>query len=316
MFHACFDVGDVVAVGTTCYPCYRNILQAMEVSTVSVPLNAEYKVTVKELEAEVERRKAAGLPPLKGFIQSSPSNPTGAMVSPEEVRDLCAFCARAGIWFISDEIYQGISFGSPEASALRYAGPADTTIVVNSFSKYYSMTGWRLGWVVLPEALVPAVNRLQQNMFINAPTVSQVAARACFSPSTDAVLKGHVTKYRANRDIVLAALKACGIADLAPAEGAIYAYADLGDDSGAGLPGGGSEALCAALLEEEGVALTPGTDFECPLAGRGPYRVRVSFPGATADVAEAMALFSAWWPKWCDRVRRARRSGTPVPANA
>ena len=121
VFHACFDVGDTVAVGMTCYPCYRNILSAMNVETVSIPLNAEYKLTATELRGEVERRRAAGLPPLKGLIQSTPANPTGAMLSASEVRDLCAVCEAEGIWYISDEIYHGISFGTTEeVSALRF----------------------------------------------------------------------------------------------------------------------------------------------------------------------------------------------------
>ena len=172
VFHACFDAGDAVAVGMTCYPCYRNILGAMNVETVSIALNAEFKVTAAELRQEVERRRTAGLPPLKGLIQSTPANPTGAMLTPAEVRDLCELCRAEGIWYISDELYHGISYGAEEVSALRFEEAADTTtIVVNSFSKYYSMTGWRLGWLVLPASLVAAVNRLQQNMFINAPTV-------------------------------------------------------------------------------------------------------------------------------------------------
>jgi len=280
----------------------------MDVETTSIPLNSEYKVTAAELQLEINRRRESGVPPLKGFIQSSPANPTGAMLTPSESKELAELCESEGIWYLSDEIYMGITFGDiAEASALRFAG--NTTIIVNSFSKYYSMTGWRLGWLVLPPSLVDAVNRLNQNMFINAPTLSQQAAVACFEPASDLILRQHVDRYKANREIVLAGLKECGIADVAPCHGAFYAYADLGDEqSGLSTAGLGSEALCAKLLEDEGVAITPGTDFEDPILGRGPQRIRLSFPGATEDINEAMIRFKRWWPTWKAHVREQAAS--------
>eukprot|EP00614_Pseudopedinella_elastica_P008849 CAMPEP_0172606316 /NCGR_PEP_ID=MMETSP1068-20121228/26514_1 /TAXON_ID=35684 /ORGANISM="Pseudopedinella elastica, Strain CCMP716" /LENGTH=428 /DNA_ID=CAMNT_0013408989 /DNA_START=29 /DNA_END=1315 /DNA_ORIENTATION=+ len=312
VFHACFDAGDHVAVGMTCYPCYRNILNAMNVVTPSISLNAEYKITARELGQEVKRRKEAGLPKLSGFIQSSPANPTGAMLTSQEVRGLCQLCDKEGIWYISDEIYHGISYGKTEVSAVSVPTSQGRTIVVNSFSKYYSMTGWRLGWLVLPESLCDAVNRLQQNMFINAPTLSQIAAEACFEKDTDEVLQAHIARYAANREVVLAALAACGITDVAPADGAFYAYADLGEAAGLVQLGFGTEALCAALLEDEGVAITPGTDFEDPKLGRGQQRIRLSFPGATEDMEAAMEAFKRWWPKWNARVASAVESQKPT----
>uniref|UniRef100_A0A6U4FYL8 Aminotransferase class I/classII large domain-containing protein n=1 Tax=Phaeomonas parva TaxID=124430 RepID=A0A6U4FYL8_9STRA len=147
-FAACFDKDDHVAVGSTCYPCYRNILESMDCHPAIIQLNKEFKLTATQLRAEVERRKDAGLPPLKGVIQSSPSNPTGSTLTPAEVEEMCAFCAAEGMWFLSDEIYHGINFGEQAASALRFPQYADNVMVLNSFSKYFSMTGWRLGWMV------------------------------------------------------------------------------------------------------------------------------------------------------------------------
>mmetsp|Transcript_28032 Transcript_28032/g.89480 ORF Transcript_28032/g.89480 Transcript_28032/m.89480 type:complete len:233 (+) Transcript_28032:794-1492(+) len=167
----------------------------MDCHPAIIQLNKEFKLTATQLRAEVERRKDAGLPPLKGVIQSSPSNPTGSTLTPAEVEEMCAFCAAEGMWFLSDEIYHGINFGEQAASALRFPQYADNVMVLNSFSKYFSMTGWRLGWMVLPEGLVDSVYRLQQNMFINAPTLSQLAAVECFSEESIDELEGHVARY-------------------------------------------------------------------------------------------------------------------------
>ena len=291
-FNACFDAGDCVAVGTTCYPCYRNILKAMDCDPVPIELNSEYKLTAAELKKEVDRREKAGLPRLKGVIQSSPSNPTGSMLTSAEVEEVCKFCHDNDIWFLSDEIYHGISFGFEDASALRFPKYESRTLVLNSFSKTWSMTGWRLGWMVLPETLIEPVYKLQQNMFINAPTLSQLAAVEAFSEESQKELDGHQRRYAANREIILGVMDKLDI-KTAPCNGAFYVYADLGDNAKTG-----ASDFCARFLEEEAVAITPGTDFEHPENGFGERRIRFSFPGATEDVEEAMRRFEAFWQRW------------------
>jgi len=162
-FLGCFDPGDHVALASAGYPCYRNIMTATGLNYCSIPVNSEYKVTKKELAQEVIRRASENLPRLKGLILSSPSNPTGAMLTPLELKDLCEYCEENSIRFLSDEIYHGITYGKEVASAAAFSKSA---VVINSFSKYYSMTGWRLGWMVVPESLVDTMNRLSQNMYM------------------------------------------------------------------------------------------------------------------------------------------------------
>lgn len=163
-FLAAFNPGDVVCIASAGYPCYRNILNALGCEVVSVPVNEDFKVTAKELDRVVRRLGFWRWKKVKGLILSSPSNPTGAMLTPEELKGLCDYCDKKKITFISDEIYHHISYGKKEASALQYS---DKTIVINSFSKYYSMTGWRLGWMVAPKSFVAALNRLSQNFYLN-----------------------------------------------------------------------------------------------------------------------------------------------------
>lgn len=163
-FLAAFNPGDVVCIASAGYPCYRNILTALGCEVVSVPVNDDFKVTAKELHRVVRRLGFWRWKKVKGLILSSPSNPTGAMLTPEELKGLCEYCDKRKITFISDEIYHHISYGKKEASALQFS---DKAIVINSFSKYYSMTGWRLGWMVAPKSFVPALNRLSQNFYLN-----------------------------------------------------------------------------------------------------------------------------------------------------
>jgi len=288
-FLGCFDTGDHVALCSSGYPCYFNDLKALSCPTVSIKVNKQFKVTATELEAEVERRKASKLPPLKGFICSSPSNPTGAMLSPKELQDLCAACEKHGIVFISDEIYHGISYGGQEeATAAQFS---DDAIVVNSFSKYYSMTGWRLGWMVLPESLIDTMNRLSQNLYINPPTLSQIAGIRAFDATEE--LEGHVRKYKENREIVRATLQELGLLEgAAPSDGAFYIYLDLTKQGVVDAP-----ALCKRLLREAKIACTPGVDFESPESGLGLKRIRFSFSRSTEEVREGMRRFAEWWKK-------------------
>ena len=305
-FTACFDAGDVIAIASSGYPCYRNILQALGCELANVSINEQFKLTANELRKEIEERKASGKKRLKGLILSSPSNPTGAMLSVEELKDMCELCEKEGIRFLSDEIYHGISYGTQEAAtALSFSS---TAIVINSFSKYYSMSGWRLGWMVLPPDLVDPVNTLQQNMFINAPTISQTAAIQCWERQTIVELETHVTKYRASRELILKQLKKVSEINqknIAPADGGFYVYVDLGEENVNRERGLGSTEMCRMLLEEKGVAFTPGTDFEDPSGNLGNRRFRISYAGGTAVVKSAMNLFEEFWPSWIKQVKEA-----------
>jgi aspartate/methionine/tyrosine aminotransferase len=329
-FTACFDAGDVVAIASSGYPCYRNILSSVGCELACVKINDEFKLTAKELREEIRRRQTMSEKAIKGLILSSPSNPTGAMLSPNELEELCRLCDENDILFISDEIYHGISYGKEEATALQYSQNA---IVINSFSKYYSskllvkkkhellfyhefandvvpypiaVSGWRLGWMIIPEVFVQGINTLQQNMFINAPTISQTAAMKCWDDDTIEILQGHVKKYAACRSLILNKLASITDIDpqnIAPADGGFYVYVDLGATNCA--PGFGSVAMCAALLEEEYVAFTPGNDFEDPLSELGDRRFRISYAGGVDTVEQAMERFLRFWPNWLARVKSA-----------
>jgi aspartate/methionine/tyrosine aminotransferase len=202
------------------------------------------------------------------------------MLSPAELEALVAWCARRGTRLVSDEIYHGIVYDGRAATALAYG---DEAFVVNSFSKYWSMTGWRLGWIVVPPDLVRAVERLAQNLFISPPTLAQRAAIAAFDARDET--EGHVRAYRANRDFLLAELPKAGFRDFAPPDGAFYLYADV-----AHLTNDSAE-FCARMLEEAGVAATPGSDFD---PGRGNRFVRFSFAGTMADMKTAVERLKAW----------------------
>uniref|UniRef100_A0A7S2MMV7 Aminotransferase class I/classII large domain-containing protein n=1 Tax=Helicotheca tamesis TaxID=374047 RepID=A0A7S2MMV7_9STRA len=303
-FTACFDTGDTVAIASSGYPCYRNILGALGCELANIGINSEFKITALELKEEIERRREMGEKPINGLILSSPSNPTGSMLTPGELKDLCQLCDEENIQFISDEIYHGISYGKEEATALQFSNNA---IVINSFSKYYSMSGWRLGWMVIPQELVEPVNCLQQNMFINAPTISQTAALKCWDEETIAELEKHVEKYRTSRSVILDELSEISELDpenIAPADGGFYVYVDLGENNVA--PGLGSVAMCKALLEEEYVAFTPGNDFEDPSGNLGDRRFRISYAGGIETAKKAMERFHNFWPTWMERVQAAK----------
>mmetsp|Transcript_14965 Transcript_14965/g.35943 ORF Transcript_14965/g.35943 Transcript_14965/m.35943 type:complete len:441 (+) Transcript_14965:108-1430(+) len=305
-FTACFDTGDVIAIASSGYPCYRNILQALGCELANVPISEEFKLTATELRREIQQRKEEGKKKLKGLILSSPSNPTGSMLSVDELKELCELCEKENIRFLSDEIYHGISYGKEEASALSFSS---TAIIINSFSKYYSMSGWRLGWMVLPLDLVGTINVLQQNMFINAPTISQTAAMQCWEPETIKELEKHVDKYRASRQFVLKAMeniKEIPAKNVAPADGGFYVYVDLGDANVCMDKNLGSTDMCRRLLEEEGVAFTPGTDFEDPNNNLGDRRFRISYAGGTNTIKKAMERFHHFWPAWVVLVKNAK----------
>lgn len=306
-FTSCFDPGDVVAVASSGYPCYRNILSALGCTLASVPINEEFKITATELREAITTREKNGEQPIRGLILSSPSNPTGAMLRPQELKELCELCDKEGIQFISDEIYHGISYGSvEEATALQYS---EKVIVINSFSKYYSMSGWRLGWMVVPSALVDPINSLQQNMFISAPGISQAAAQRCWDDETIVELEEHVQKYAASRKILLEELtQLFPPSRVAPADGGFYIYLDVGDENvcfenDVNL---GTVEFCRSFLEEEGVAITPGVDFEDPAGNLGERRLRISYAGGIDTTRECSKRFQKFWPRWVERVKKAK----------
>lgn len=287
-FLACFEAGDAVGLMSSGYPCYRNIMKATGLECVTLPVNSQYKVTASSLQQEIDRRKALGVKALKGLILSSPSNPTGVMLSPKELEELCQLCTQEDIMFLSDEIYHGITYGTQqESTAVAFS---DNAIVINSFSKYYSMTGWRLGWMIVPDNFVDVFNRLSQNIYINAPTLSQIAASRAFDADVTKELELNVARYAASRDVVLQCLEELGLSDkAAPSDGAFYIYVDLKDCGVTDTP-----SMCYRLLEEVGVAITPGVDFEDPSTGLGKQRVRFSYSRSTEEVTEGMKRFKEW----------------------
>jgi aspartate/methionine/tyrosine aminotransferase len=272
-FLASFDAGDRVALAAPGYPAYRNILAALDLEAVDLPTSA-----ADRFQPTVEALEKAG--PVAGLIVASPSNPTGTMVTRRELAVLAGWCDRRGVRLISDEIYHGIVYDGVAASAVEVS---DQAIVVNSFSKYFSMTGWRVGWLVVPPDLVRPIERLSQNFFISVPTLSQHAAIAAFDCREE--LDGHVHRYRTNRDLLLAGLPAAGLDRLTPAQGAFYLYADVSHLTN------DSRDFCKRMLREAGVATTPGVDFD---RARGAGTLRISFAGSTAEMEEAVRRLKAW----------------------
>ncbi|MBL6932422.1 MAG: aminotransferase class I/II-fold pyridoxal phosphate-dependent enzyme [Rhodospirillales bacterium] len=273
-FLSAFDAGDRVALANPGYPAYRNILKALDIEPVGMPVGPEtnFQPTPTSLDA-VEGK-------LDGLIIASPSNPTGTMISADELRVLVGYCKERGIRLISDEIYHGITYEERAQSVLAYS---DDAIIINSFSKYFSMTGWRLGWMVVPEPLLRPVECLLQNFFISPPTLSQVAAVAAFDCREQ--LDGYVANYRKNRDLLLELLPKAGFDKLSHAEGAFYLYADVSHLTN------DSEEFCRRCLAETGVAITPGVDFD---PERGNHFVRFSFAGPFSDMAEAGRRLINW----------------------
>ncbi|TXL74291.1 aminotransferase class I/II-fold pyridoxal phosphate-dependent enzyme [Vineibacter terrae] len=273
-FLAAFDPGARVAMAAPGYPPYRNILAALGMVPVDiVTTEAErYQPTVPALAAT-----GGGL---AGLIVASPSNPTGTMVSRDEMAALSATCCERGMRLISDEIYHGLTFEERGVSALEVT---DDAIVINSFSKYFSMTGWRIGWMVVPPALVRPIERLTQNLLISTPTLSQFAALAAFDCTEE--LEAHVRRYRVNRDLLLAGLPKAGFDHLTRPTGAFYLYADVAHLTN------DSVDFCRRMLREAGVAATPGVDFD---PQRGHRTLRFSFAGSTADMEEAVRRLTHW----------------------
>jgi len=275
-FLAILDVGARVAVPAPGYPCYRHILTALGAEAVTLETGANSRwAPVPEALAEINRSHA-----LDALLMASPANPTGTMLVGGALAELSKACEQLGLWFISDEIYHGLDYEEPAQTALAHSQSA---IVINSFSKYFSMTGWRIGWMVVPGALVRPIERLAQNLYICAPALSQYAAIAAFDATEE--LEANKAVYRANRDVLLEELPKAGFTDILPADGAFYLYADvrhLTNDSA---------GFAKRMLEETGVATTPGVDFD---AGRGGHFLRFCYAGATERMAEAARRLKDW----------------------
>ncbi len=267
-FLAAFEPGDRVALAAPGYPAYRNILTALDLVPVELQAGEgdRYQVTLDLLRAQGDG--------VDGLILASPANPTGTMIGAGELASIARHCRDRGIRLISDEIYHGIVYGGAAATALQSDPQA---VVVNSFSKYYSMTGWRVGWMVAPDDMLRAVECLAQNLSVSPPSLSQHAAVAAFDCEEE--LDAHVRRYAENRAFLLNELPKAGFERFAPSDGAFYLYADvahLTDDS---------EDFCRRLLRETGVALTPGIDFD---RDRGRGRLRLCYAGSADTIAEAV----------------------------
>jgi aspartate/methionine/tyrosine aminotransferase len=274
VFLAAFDPGDRILVGLPGYPAYRHIPAATGLEVVPLALDARTRFQLQAVHLE------ALAPPVAGVVVASPANPTGSMLAAADLAALVAAASERGIRLISDEIYHGITYGEPAATALACG---DEPIVVNSFSKYFSMTGWRLGWLIVPADLVRPIECLTQNLYIAPPSLSQHAALAAFDSVEE--LEANVARYAANRALLLDALPRLGLAAIAPADGAFYLYLDIGHLSH------DAAGFARRLLAETGVAVTPGNDFD-PEAGS--RFLRLSYAGATGEIAEAIRRFAAW----------------------
>ncbi|MGO4705144.1 pyridoxal phosphate-dependent aminotransferase [Microvirga sp. 2MCAF38] len=275
-FLSLFDAGQRVAITAPGYPAYRNILEALDLEPVVIPLAKAdgWIMTASAIE------KAYAEKPFHGILAMSPANPSGTMIGRAALAALGETCRRLGLWFVSDEIYHGLTYGEPAATAL---ASDDDAVVINSFSKYYCMTGWRIGWIVVPDRLVRPIERLAQNLYISPPYLSQVAALAAF----DAVEELEEIKagYARNRALLLEELPRIGITDMHPVDGAFYIYADVARYTNDSI------AFCKRMLEETGVAATPGLDFD---ATEGAHYMRLSFAGSQNDCRETVNRLKGW----------------------
>ena len=273
-FLSAFDEGDRIAIPNPGYPAYRNLMMALGLKPVLLSAGAEqgWKPMLSNME------KWDRLP--DGLMIASPANPTGAVLNDSELADICRWCDSKGVRLISDEIYHGLAYGQRCDTALNYTKNA---IIINSLSKYFSMTGWRIGWMALPDDLLVTVEKLAQNLFISAPTPNQMAAVAAFDCSSE--LDCHVMRYAQNRDILLQGLPVSLTEGAAPCQGAFYLFADISEYSD------NSADFAARLLSEQRVATTPGVDFD-PLDGH--RYLRLSFAGSSADMHEAVRQLNSF----------------------
>jgi aspartate/methionine/tyrosine aminotransferase len=275
-FLTLFDAGARIAIAAPGYPAYRNILAALDLEPVAIPLaKADGWVMTAEAVAHAHAQHR-----LDGVLAMSPANPSGTMMSAPALAGLGATCRRLGLWFISDEIYHGLTYAEPAATAL--ASEPDA-VVINSFSKYYCMTGWRIGWMVVPAALVRPIERLAQNLYISAPYLSQVAALAAFDAREE--LEAVKAGYGRSRAMLLEELPRLGLSEMHPADGAFYIYADVARFTNDSI------GFCRRMLDEAGVAATPGVDFD---PADGGHYLRLSFAGSEQDCREAVQRLATW----------------------
>ena len=269
-FLSMFDVGARVAISSPGYPAYRNTLNALGLEPVTIVTDAKtnWVMTGQDIE------RAHAQKPLNGVLIMSPANPSGTMMSASGLQDIAQTCKRLGLWLISDEIYHGLTYEQPAETALKFD---DNVVVVNSFSKYYCMTGWRVGWLVLPESLVRPVERLGQSLYISTPQLSQIAAEAAFDcvEELEQIKRG----YARNRALFMRELPKIGYGKFLPVDGAFYFYIDIGDYTN------DSMAYCKRILNEAGVAITPGPDFD---PERGNRYMRLSFANHYEDCELAL----------------------------
>ena len=272
-FISLFDAGERVAIGDPGYPSYRNILKALDIDVASIAtsLESRFQPTVKDLQAEKD---------LAGLLVASPANPTGTMLDKEALAALISHCDEHGMAFISDEIYHGIEYGKKAVTALEIS---DDVYVINSFSKYFSMTGWRVGWMIVPQGHVRRLERLMQNLFICAPHASQIAALAALDSVDE--LEDNLAIYERNRTYLLNELPKAGFDKIAPPDGAFYIYADVSDITD------DSVELAQQILQEAGVAVTPGLDFD---PKRGHKTLRFSYARSTDDIVEGVRRLKLW----------------------
>lgn len=277
-FLALFDAGDAVAIARPGYPAYRAILAALGLKVIEVPVGPEtgYTLTPESLERAQQEAGAR----LKGVLLASPANPTGTVTTKAQLKAVYDYCQGQGISLISDEIYHGLTYGAEEATALEIGEEA---VVINSFSKYYCMTGWRIGWMVLPESLVRPVECLGQSLYISAPELSQIAARGALEATDE--LEDYKAACRANRDFLQERLPALGLPLISPMDGAFYAYVDASRYTNDSMD------LAKTILSETDVAITPGRDFD-PVDGH--LALRLSYAGTMQDMVEATARLETW----------------------
>ncbi len=275
-FLSCFDQGDNVALTRPGYPCYRQIMKTLGINPIDLPLSGDerWMPSATMLEQAIRERGA------KGVIMASPANPTGTALEADRLSALIEVAVKNKAWFISDEIYHGLTYYKEDSTALQFS---DDVIVINSFSKYFSMTGWRVGWMVVPENSIRTFERLAQNLFISVPTISQFAALGAFDGREE--LEGYKKQYKKNRELLLNELPDAGFSEILPADGAFYLYTDVSKYTDNSLD------FCNRMLTEIGVAATPGIDFD-PVNGK--HYVRFSYAGTYSDMEEAAKRLNGW----------------------
>ncbi|OYU49302.1 MAG: 1-aminocyclopropane-1-carboxylate deaminase [Rhizobiales bacterium PAR1] len=274
-FLALMDHGGRIGIPSPGYPAYRNILQALGIECVEIPTGPETGFVLNAASI----RAAHAETPLSAVLIMSPANPTGVLTPASEVKAIAETCRELGLWLVSDEIYHGLTYAGEEATALRYS---DDAIIVNSFSKYFCMTGWRIGWLIVPERLIRTMECLAQNLAISVPYLSQVAATAAFEAYEE--LEVIKASYARNRAVLMEALPAIGLKPL-PMDGAFYAYCDIGRFSN------DSMAFSKKALHDAGIAITPGLDFD---RTEGNRFVRLSYAGSEADIVEGVKRLKGW----------------------